>query len=144
MLELQIDYALDQWRREYGQGGMPRAWQGVSPCQAIADFHGKAPQITGYRPQVVLGTVADDVERAVNSMLSLHPIGFMALRCEYMGRQDRPWEAKAGQLYALGFRMTRDVYEASLQSAKTVLGELLGIARRRAAAARENRALTAA
>lgn len=121
----ELDHMLDQWRREYGWGGMPRAWHGISPMQTIADFHGKAPRVTGFRPQVMLGTVADDVERAVNAMLSLHPLGFMVLRCEYMGRQDRPWEAKQGQLYALGFRIDRDAYQAAIESARTVLKETL-------------------
>lgn len=124
--ESELDHMLDQWRREYGWSPLPRAWHGISPMQAIADFHGKAPRITGFRPQVMLGTVADDVERAVNAMLSLHPLGFMVLRCEYMGRQDRPWEAKQGQLCALGFRMDRDAYDEALDSGKVVLSELLG------------------
>ncbi len=121
----ELDHMLDQWRREYGWGGMPRAWHGISPMQAIADFHGKAPRITGFRPQVMLGTVADDVERAVNAMLTLHPIGFMALRCEYMGRQDRPWEAKQSQLSGLGFRIDREAYQEAIASARIVLAETL-------------------
>ena len=127
LTESQIDYMLDQWRREYGIGGMPRAWHGISPMQTIADFHGKAPRVTGFLPQVMLGTVADDVERAVNAMLSLHPLGFMVLRCEYMGRQDRPWEAKQSQLSGLGFRIDRDVYDDVMASAKVVLAEILSV-----------------
>ena len=121
----ELDHMLDQWRREYGHGGIPRAWQGISPMQAIADFHGKAPRITGFRPQVMLGTVADDVERAVNAMLTLHPLGFMVLRCEYMGRQDRPWEAKQSQLSGLGFRIDREAYQEAIASSRTVLAETL-------------------
>ena len=121
LTESQLDHMLDQGRRVYGHGGIPRAWQGVSPMQAIADFHGKAPRVTGFRPQVMLGTVADDVERAVHAMLSLHPLGFMVLRCEYMGRQDRPWEAKQSQLSGLGFRIDRDAYDAAIESARIVL-----------------------
>jgi len=93
--------------------------------QTIADFHGKAPRITGFRPQMMLGTVADDVERAVNAMLSLHPLGFMVLRCEYMGRQDRPWEAKQSQLSGLGFRIDREAYQEAIASARIVLAETL-------------------
>lgn len=123
--DAQLDDWLGQWSREYGWGGMPRVWQGVSPMQAIADFHGKAPQVTGFRPQVTLGTVADDVESAVNRMLDIHPIGYMTLRCEYIGRRDRPIEAKLSQLHALGFRLDRDAYEFGLESGKIVLAEML-------------------
>lgn len=123
--DAQLDDMLGQWSREFGWGGMPRAWQGVSPMQAIADFHGRAPSITGYKPQVMLGTVADDVDAAVNSMLASHPLGFMILRCEYIGRRDRPIEAKLSQLSAVGFRMDRETYECGLASGRTVLAETL-------------------
>jgi len=107
--------------------------------QAIADFHGRAPKITGFRPQVMLGTIGDDVEACMRQMLDIHPLGYFAIRCEYMGRQDRPIEAKLDQLRGWGMRFDREGYEDVLESGVAMLGMMLGdlrasAARRRAVA----------
>lgn len=138
--ESELEAALWQWVHEYGWGGMPRAWQGVSPCQSIADFHGKAPAITGYRPQVMLGTIGDDVEACMRDMLNLHPIGYFAVRCEYMGPQDRPVEAKLYQMAAWGMRLDRDGYEQAVQSGRAILAVMLDGLRLRAAEKRSESA----
>lgn len=147
--ESELDDALWQWVREYGWGGMPRAWQGVSPMQSIADFHGKAPKVTGFRPQVMLGTIGDDVEACMRDMLNLHPIGYFAVRCEYMGRQDRPIEAKLSQLAGWGMRFDREGYEQAVESGRAILAVMLDDLRMRASEKRnesagiENRLTTA-
>lgn len=123
--EGQLDGMLEQWRREYGHGGQRRAWPGVSPAQSIADYHGKAPTITGFRPQVMLGTVGDDVEACMRDLLNLHPIGYFAIRCEYLGRDDRPIEAKLYQMAGWGMRFDRTGYEEAVRSGRAVLAVML-------------------
>jgi hypothetical protein len=140
--ESELDDALWAWRREYGVGGLPRAWPGVSPSQRIADYHGRGPQITGFRPQVMLGTIGDDVEACMRDMLNLHPIGYFALRCEYIGRQDRPIEAKLSQMAGWGMRLDREGYEELVRSGRAILAVMMDDLRMRASAERNESAGT--
>ena len=121
----QLDDMLDKWTREYGHGRHNCGWQGVSPMQAIADYHGKAPQITGFRPQVVLGTIADRVEAAVVSLEPRYWVQCCVLRCEYLGYGNRPIEAKLDQLKALGMPQSKSTYYRRLAEILEVLSVLL-------------------
>lgn len=121
LTETQLDYALDQWRREWGFGGMPRAWPGYSPSLKLADHKGRGPQVVGFKPQVVLGTLADEVETAVKKLEMIDWKAMSVLRCEYLGRMDRPIEAKLDQLRDLGMPQSERTYYRRLAMAKEML-----------------------
>lgn len=124
--EITIDAAelavmLNQWRIEYGWGGMPRSYPGVSPCQSIADFHGRAPKITGFRPSVILGSVADVIEAHVKSLEPACWNEMAVLRCEYLGPQHQPIEARLDRLKAIGLNQSASTYYRRLDAAQRCL-----------------------
>ena len=125
LTETQLDDLLDKWAREYGHGRHNVGWHGVSPMQSVVDYHGKAPQVTGFRPHVVLGTLADKVEAAVVDLQPRHWVQCSVLRCEYLGHGNRPIEAKLDQLRALGMPQSRATYYRRLDEIRTLLCAVL-------------------
>ena len=123
--ESELDDLLWKWAREYGHSRINVGWAGVSPCQAIADYHGKAPSITGFRPDVILNTIADRVEAAVVALQPRHWVQCSVLRCEYLGDGRRPIEAKLDQIRALGMPQSRATYYRRLSDIREILAAVL-------------------
>lgn len=108
--EEELSDLLHQWRKEYGQGGMPKE-SSVNWLQTVIDHKGFKPSGGGYR-SIPLNSVADGVEDAVK-MLQSTPGFFktaMVLRAYYLGPAGLTEDDRIGRLRRLGIGMSRAKY----------------------------------
>lgn len=124
--ESQLDDMLQMWRKEYGPGGMNAA-PTQNLIQTLIDHKGQPPSSGGYR-RVLLGTIGDDVQRAVNEMTVIQAPApnpyFRAanvLRIDYLTPNHWPECERLQKLSRIGLRMSRHTYYRSLQFGRAYL-----------------------
>lgn len=114
-----LEVRLESWADEYGGGRYERiGWPGRSWLATAMKYHGRAPQGLSVEA-VVIGTPADEVERAVEA-LERSADGYKpgrVLRAEYWMR-NAPEEQKLQALRAAGLPMSRQGYYGYLKLAR--------------------------
>ena len=117
--EATLDCRLKSWAREYGGGKYEDiGFAGKNMLVTMAEHAGEPPGGGGYR-RTIIGTMADEIEDAVQLMLKEKDTwrAAHAIRTEYF-RPELPEEEKLKALRRSGCGMSRAGYYVALAAAK--------------------------
>lgn len=133
--ERELDGVLEQWRKEYGWGGMPTKGGSASHIiQRLIDHQGFLPNSRGYVP-VPIKTQADEVDATISAMQTMRgetdrPNEYfraaMVLRCEYLTPYDWPESERLASMGRIGMSMSRTTYYNAIKFGRAFLAGALG------------------
>lgn len=125
--QLDLEYRLTQWGREYGGGKYEDiGWQGLSPLAVMMRYQGRSPQ--GLNPRSTKDrTPADEVQDAIQKLSDSSGGYGLAhiIRCEYL-TPGLANESRRQRLAELGHRVGKTAYYEQLNRAKDFIAEELG------------------
>lgn len=134
LTESQLDERLEQWRQEYGWGGMPRCASGGSIFATLIRFQGFVPG-RGKFPSGGSKTIADEVNDGVTELLSAPEPGEqkegvyyragMVIRAHYLTPYDWPETERLEHLRREGLDISRFTYQRLLAVARMFLAGYL-------------------
>lgn len=127
--ESKLDERLEDWRREYGWGGMPHGSNCSTILAKLIQHKGFVPT-SGGMLAVTIKTKADEVDAAVVAMQSmrgepgrpnLYFRASMVLRCEYLTPYDWPESERLDLMGRIGMSMSRTTYYEAIRFGKSFL-----------------------
>jgi len=134
--EAQLDVRLEQWAKEYGQGGDMPQTRTRNCLQSLIDHRGFVPSARGYSGTPI-GTAADEVEQAICTLaqmrgtpgtVSLPFRAAMCLRAYYLSPKHWPENERLRTLAKVGIPMSRQTYYRAVQYGRAfLLGALVTV-----------------